>query len=189
MISRIIILMLLTAPAMAQNTANRLNFKSGQSQMIAVYNGTVFVNGQRAYQFPADNIVYKSKRNKLVEDKKEVFLFVETTGEAGKKNRLQVFNIVFSRADSVTNVVASDIKDIDNDGYLEFGGSELATPHPSPDSLYYLPSTYYEVKKGHIAFDAEYTQLIDNKVNGQYLVGPLDANGKCCVAIPKKKKK
>ncbi|MCK7554168.1 hypothetical protein MKQ70_03750 [Chitinophaga sedimenti] len=117
MISRIIILMLLTVPAMAQNTANRLNFKSGQSQMIAVYNGTVFVNGQRAYQFPADNIVYKSKRNKLVEDKKEVFLFVETTGEAGKKNRLQVFNIVFSRADSVTNVIASDIKDIDNDGY------------------------------------------------------------------------
>ncbi|UYQ94467.1 hypothetical protein MKQ68_05105 [Chitinophaga horti] len=189
MISRIVILMLLSLPAMAQSTTNRLNFKSGQSQMIGVYQGTIFVNGQRAHQFATDNIVYKSKRNKLVEDKNSVFLFIETLGEAGKKNRLNVFNIVFSRADSITSVVASDVKDFDRDGYLEFGGSEVATPHPSADSLYYLPAEFYEIKKGHVAFDAEYTQMIDNKVNGTYLVSPLNKNGQCCVAIPKKKKK
>lgn len=192
MLSRLMPCLLLfitfTFSAFAQTPANNLHYKSGQGHMIAVYKGTVFVNAQPAYKFPADNIVYKSKRNGLVEDKKSVFLFLEIAPGDGTKNKLQVFNINYSKADSVLTAIASDIKDLDKDGFLEFGGSEVAKPHPSPDSLYYNPSRFYEFKKGQIVFDAEYTETVDRKVNGFYLPDPLDKSGKCCVAVPKKKR-
>lgn len=178
---------MISLSAMAQKPANNLRYQSSQNQLVAVYNGSIIVNGQPTYKLAEDNIVYKSKRNGLVEDKKNVYLFLEVTNGA-KKNRLYVFSVIFNKADSLFSAIASDIKDIDHDGYLEFGGSEVAQPHPSADSTYYLPSQFFEIKKGQISFDAEYTEKIDRKVNGTYIVDPLDGSGKCCVAIPKKKR-
>ncbi|WP_295125540.1 hypothetical protein [uncultured Chitinophaga sp.] len=188
MFFRLVLLsMIASLPALGQAANSNLRYQSSQNQLVSVFKGKIIVNGQPAFEFPQDNIVYKSKRNGLQEDKGKVYLFLETTNGT-LKNRLNVFSIVYSKADSLFSVVASDVKDYDRDGYLEFGGSELATPHPSADSLYYLPSAFFEIKKGAIAFDAEYTQKIDTKVNGTYLVDPLDRSGKCCVALPKKKK-
>lgn len=175
-------------PAMAQKSANELHFTSSQRQLITVYKGTIFVNGNKAFLFPQDNINYKSRRNRLVENGKAVFLFLEVNGSP-QKNRLYAFHIDHSLADSVADAVSSDVKDWDHDGNLEFGGSDLPQQYPSPDSMYYVPSKFYEIKKGKITFDAELTEKTDKKVNGVYLADPLDSKGNCCKVIPKGKKR
>ncbi|MEC5146311.1 hypothetical protein [Chitinophaga sp. 212800010-3] len=172
----------------AQKPTNELHFTSSQQQLITVYKGTIFVNGNKAFQFPKDIINYKSRRNRLIENGKSVFLFLEVDGSPDK-NRLYVFNIDHSLADSVANAISSDVKDMDHDGNLEFGGSEAPKPYPAADSMYYLPSRFYEIRKGKIVYDAELTESTDKKVNGIYLADPLDSNGKCCRVIPKSKKR
>ena len=182
------LLLFISWSAMSQQSANELHFTSSQRQLITVYKGTIFVNGNKAFIFNQDIINYKSRRNKLIEDGRSVFLFLEVNGSPNK-NRLYVFNIDHSLADSVVSAISSDVKDWDHDGNLEFGGSEAAVPHPAADSIYYLPSKFYEIKKGKITYDAALTETTDKKVNGVYLADPLTSDGKCCKGIPKSKKR
>lgn len=175
------LLLLISAPAFAQAPKNNLHFTSSKQQQVAVYKGTIIINGNRSYQLAGDSIVYKSRRNKLVEDKGNVFLFLEVT-DSPNKNKLYVFGINNSTADSLLAAVASDIKDMDHDGLLEFGGSDVTETYPSADSMYYIPSRYYEIKKGRIVFDPEYTEKIDKKVNGVYIP---EINGKKLILKPK----
>lgn len=182
------LVLVMCLPALAQKPANELHFTSSINQMITVYKGTIFVNGKKTYQLQNDIINYKSKRNRLIEDGKSVFLFLEVDASP-KKNRLYVFNIEHSRADSILSAISSDVKDWDRDGQLEFGGSDITTPHPSPDSMYYVPAKFYEIKKGKLTYDAELTETTDKKVNGVFLTEPLDNKGNCCKAIPKSKKR
>lgn len=179
-------LLIICLPAMAQKPGNELHFTSSVKQMITVYKGAVFVNGKKAFQFHDDIINYKSKRNRLIEDGKSVFLFLEVNGSP-KKNRLYVFNIEYSRADSVLSAISSDVKDWDRDGSLEFGGSDVTEQYPAADSMYYTPSRFYEIKRGKITFDGALTEATDKKVNGVYLAESLDNNGNCCKVIPKPK--
>lgn len=174
-------------PAVAQKSGNELHFTSSQQQMITVYKGTVFVNGNKAFIFPKDIINYKSRRNRLVENGGTVFLFLEVDGSPNK-NRLIVFNIDHSLADSILNTISSDVKDWDHDGNLEFGGSDLAKTHPVPDSMYYTPARFYEIKKGKITLDTELTEKTEKKLNGSYLPEPFDNNGNPKV-IPRSKKR
>ena len=185
---RLCLLLFIYLPAIAQKPANELHFTSSQQQLITVYKGTIFVNGNKAFLFHEDNINYKSRRNRLVENGKSVFLFLEVNGSPNK-NRLYVFHIDHSLADSLVNAISSDVKDWDHDGNLEFGGSELPKTYPAADSMYYLPSKFYEIKRGKITYDAELTEKTDKKVNGTYLADPLDSNGGCCKVIPKGKKR
>lgn len=174
-------------PAAAQKSGNELHFTSSQQQMITVYKGTIFVNGNKAFIFPKDIINYKSRRNRLIEDGRTVFLFLEVDGSPNK-NRLMVFNIDHSLADSLLNTVSSDVKDWDQDGNLEFGGSDLVKVHSSPDSIYYTPARFYEIKKGKITLDAALTEKTEKKLNGTYLPDPFEANGQPKV-IPRSKKR
>jgi len=183
---RHLLLLFICLPALAQKPVDNLHFTSSKQQKIAVYKGTIIVNGNKTFKFASDDIVYKSKRNRLVEDGGNVFLFLEVADNPDK-NKLYVFAINNSIADSILTAVASDIKDWDHDELLEFGGSELTEAHPSPDSMYYIPSKFYEIKKGRIEFDAAYTEKIDKKVNGVYLPQPLNKSGNCCKVIPKPK--
>lgn len=180
------LLLFIGLPAFAQTPKTELHFTSSKQQKITVYKGTIFVNGNRAFQFAADNINYATRRNRLVEDNGNVFLFLEIKGSP-KKDRLYVFGINNSKADSLLDAISSDVKDMDHDGNLEFGGSELPTSYASNDSIYYNPSKFYEINKGRLIFDAEYTQKIDKKANGVYLSDPLDKSGNCCKVIPKPK--
>ncbi|NSL87278.1 hypothetical protein [Chitinophaga solisilvae] len=182
------LLLFICLPAVAQKPRNELHFTSSIQQMITVYKGTIFVNGKKAFQFAADSINYNSKRNRLVESDKSVFLFLEVSNRP-QKDRLIVFNVEYSRADSILSAVSSDIKDWDRDGNSEFGGSELTATYPAADSMYYVPSKFYEIRKGKITYDAELTTATDQKVNGVYLASPSDKNGKCCQVIPKPKKR
>lgn len=173
--------------AQAQKEKNELHFKSSQAQMITVYKGTIFVNGNKAFIFPQDNINYASKRNKLVEDGKSVFLFLEINN-APNKNRFQVFNIDHSLADTVVNAIASDVKDWDGDGNLEFGGADITPVYNGTDSAYYVASRFYEIKKGKISYDAALTEKTDLKVNKVFLSEPFGENGQPKL-IPKGKRK
>jgi hypothetical protein len=173
--------------AVAQKKEGELHFKSSQAQLITIYKGNIFVNGNKTYIFSKDDIVYASRRNKLVENGRSVFMFLELNGSPNK-NKMIVFNIDHSIADSITTTVVSDIRDFDRDGELEFGGSEAAKPHPSADSLYYLASRFYEIKKGRITFDKELTEKTDIKVNGTYLEEPLDSNGNPKAILKSKKR-
>lgn len=165
---RHLLLLFIGLPAFAQKAEDNLHFTSSKQQKIAVYKGTIIVNGNKTFKFASDNIVYKSKRNRLVEDGGNVFLFLEVTANPGK-NKLVIFGINNSVADSLMTAVASDIKDWDHDELLEFGGSELTEAYPAADSMYYVPAKFYEIKKGRIVFDAAYTEKIDKKVNGVYI--------------------
>ncbi|WP_143097719.1 hypothetical protein [Chitinophaga sp. CF118] len=180
------LLLLIGLPAFAQTPRTDLHFTSSKQQKITVYKGTIFVNGNRAYQLASDAIVYTSRRNRLVEDNGNVFLFLEVT-KTPNKNRLYVFGINNSKADSLMDAISSDVKDMDHDGFLEFGGSDITATYPSNDSMYYIPAKYYEIKRGLITFDAAYTEKMDKKVNGTYISEPLDKSGNCCKVIPKPK--
>jgi len=181
------LILIICLPAVAQKPSNELHFTSSQQQKITVYKGTIFVNGNKAFIFPEDIINYKSRRNRLIEDGRSVFLFLEVNRNPDK-NRLMVFNIDHSLADSILNTISSDVKDWDHDGNLEFGGSDLAKVHAAPDSLYYTPAKFYEIKKGKITLDTELTEKTEKKLNGVYLPEPLDNNGNPKV-IPKSKKR
>ncbi|RFS20677.1 hypothetical protein DVR12_19145 [Chitinophaga silvatica] len=169
--------------ATAQKNPNELHYTSSQKQLITIYKGQIFVNGNKTYKFQNDNIVYASRRNKLIEDGRSVFLFLEVDGSPNK-NRLYVFNIDHSIADSVANAVVSDVKDYDRDGNLEFGGVDLTETYPSADSMYYVPSQFFEIKKGRITLDQELIEKTDIKTNGIYLKDPV---GKKVIPKPKKK--
>ncbi|SHN10409.1 hypothetical protein [Chitinophaga sp. CF418] len=178
---RHLLLLFIGLPAFAQKPLDELHLTSSKQQKIAVYKGTIIVNGNKTFKFASDNIVYKSKRNRLVEDGGNVFLFLEVTDNPGK-NKLIVFGINNSVADSLMTAIASDIKDFDHDELLEFGGSEQTEAYPAADSMYYVPAKFYEFKKGRIVFDAAYTEKIDKKVNGVYIP---DAQGKKVIPKPK----
>lgn len=162
------LLLLISLPTFAQKVEDNLHFTSSKQQKIAVYKGGIIVNGNKTFRFATDNIVYKSKRNRLVEDGGNVFLFLEVN-RSPAKNALYVFGINNSVADSLMTAVASDIKDFDHDEVLEFGGSELTEVYPAADSMYYVASKFYEFKKGRIVLDEAYTEKIDRKVNGVYI--------------------
>ena len=55
--------------------------------------------------------------------------------------------------------------------------------YDAKDSMYYIPSQYYEIDNGNIRFDSSLTKKMDIKINGIYLKNPLDKNGNCCVVI------
>lgn len=164
-------LLFTSLPAFAQTPRTDLHFTSSKQQKITVYKGTIFVNGNKAYLLAADDINYASRRNRLVEDNGNVFLFLEVK-KSPKKDRLYVFGINNSSADSLMEAISSDVKDFDHDGSLEFGGSDVAEVHPSPDSMYYVPAKFYEISRGRIIYDAAYTEKIDKKVNGTFIAEP-----------------
>lgn len=183
---RLLLLLLISLPVFAQTPKSELHFTSSKQQKITVFKGTIFVNGNRTYQLPPDAINYPSRRNRLVEDGGNVFLFLEINGSPNK-NRLYVFGINNSKADSLMDAISSDVKDMDHDGFLEFGGADLPKAYPSADSVYYLPAKFYEINRGRIVYDAAYTEKTDKKVNGIFIADPLDKNGNCCKAIPRPK--
>jgi len=101
-------------------------------------------------------------------------------------DRLNAFLIHPTKAILVADAILSAIKDYDGDGYLEFGGRDLTEIYTHPDSMCYVPTAYYELRKGKIHPDGALTRTEDIKINGLYLPPnkQLDRNGFCCKIIP-----
>jgi len=169
----------------AQTPSNILKFRTGKGWDIVVEKGSILLNNKELYRFKYDGIIYDSKRNRLIEDGGSVFLFLEIDGRPNR-DLLYAFNVAEHKIELLAEAISSDVKDIDGDSYLEFGGRDLNEVHPSEDSMYYVPFHYYEIRKGRILYDSALTKKKSIQENGIYLVYPLDLeSGFCCKVIVK----
>jgi len=171
-------------PCLAQTSNRKLSFHSSKGQVVSAQSKGIYVNGQLLRQLHDVELIIPSRRSKLIEDKGSVFLFLEIF-DGPDKNKFYVYQIFNDRADSITTAISSEIKDYDGDDYLEFGGQELTEMHPSEDSMYYIPTEYYEIRNGKIFYDSALTREMDIRLNGIYLRHPGDENGSCCKVIEK----
>jgi hypothetical protein len=152
----------------SQSASEKLNFKTTNGLSVSVHNDAIFVENKRLYDLHLHNIIYSSKRNRLLEDHGTAFLFLEDDGSPNL-DRLLAFRIAAGKVDSVADAISSDIRDIDGDSYLEFGGRDLNEVHPSEDSMYYIPFDFYEIRNGKIQYDSAFSKAKDIWVNGVYL--------------------
>lgn len=192
MIARGPILLLLLAiswvPCLSQINSKPLTFHTTGGLAIIVHGNIISVNGKDLYTIRDEEIHVDSKYNRIVEDAGFVFLFIEIDGSPNE-DKMLVFRVSKDSVDLVTKAISSEVEDVDGDGYLEFGGSDLTEGYPARDSMYYIPSPYYEIRKGQVRYDSVCTRLMERKLNGIYLSNPLDEHGNCCKVIPKPGKK
>ncbi|HVU55331.1 MAG TPA: hypothetical protein VHD83_09760, partial [Puia sp.] len=153
-----------------------LSFHTSKGLTVKVDTRGIYINNKKVHWFDTDELIPDSRRNKLIEDGGTAFLFLEMS-DAPNLNKLYGFRISANRADSVVYTNTSDIVDMDGDGYLEFGGADLTEVYSSEDSMYYIPTEYYEIRNGRIHFDTTLTRDRDIWINGIYLAHPADANG------------
>jgi hypothetical protein len=172
-----------------QSQKQLLRYKTSTGHVITVRGNAILYDNRRIFtiKYP-DDIYFDSKSNRIIEDHGSVFLFLAVNGSPNL-DRLNVFSITSSKAVLVTDAILSPIKDYDHDGFLEFGGSDLTEVYPNPDSMYYIPTAYYEIKNGKIHSDDSLTRIKDIEINGLYIPykKQLDKNGSCCKVIPKPK--
>lgn len=176
------LLAFIALPAFGQKS--NFHFVSSKAQQININKGTIFVNGNRAFLLSNGAEFLDSRRNKLIENGGNVFLFLEVNRNADVKD-LIIFSVNNSKVDSIANVVSSDIRDYDHDQLMEVGGAYNVAPYPSPDSVYYVPYIYYEINKGRVVLDEEYNEKVNKKKYGVWLKD-LIVDGKYKV-IPKPK--
>jgi hypothetical protein len=173
---------------LTQTISDRLIFHSSNGLEVKVFKGSISVNNKALYGIDNDEIIYKSKRNKIIENGGSVFLFLEIDGSPNL-DRYSVLKVSKDRIDLVANTISSDVRDYDGDSFLEFGGRDLTEVHPSKDSMYYIPSDYYEISNGNIHYNSSLTKKMDIKLNGIYLLDSRGSDGYCCRVIAKPKKK
>jgi hypothetical protein len=159
-------------------------FQTSHGQTINIRNDGIYVNGKNLHQLDSGGDIYIDKQNRLIENGGSVFLFVPVNG-APNKERLHGFKITNDKVDAVVDAISSDIRDWDGDTFLEFGGRNITEVYPGKDSMYYIPSYYYEIRNGKIQYDSILTKNMDIRENGIYLHDQLDSNGNCCKVIPK----
>jgi hypothetical protein len=170
--------------AKAQSSIKALIFKTTSGIRIKITLENICINGVKCYSLSNKEIVLPSKKNRLLESGKSILLFLESYGRPNS-NRLLVYKINEGQIGQVADAISSDLKDLDGDGNLEFGGADFNEVHPSKDSMYYFPSKFYEINNGKIMLDTALTRQIDIKNNGVYLPNPLDKDGNCCLVIRK----
>jgi hypothetical protein len=165
---------------------NIISFKTSTGRTIKVFKGQIFYDNRVIFKREYDDdILYESKSNHLMEDHGAIILFIAINGSPNL-DRLNAFLITPTKATLVADAILSPIKDYDGDGYLEFGGRDLTEMYPNRDSMYYIPTAYYEIREGKIKPDNTLTRSEDIKINGLYLPPSkqLDKDGNCCKVVP-----
>lgn len=160
------------------------------------YHQTFFLNDEKIFTDPANYLIDNSKYSRVITEKGNVLLFMECDGRPNLaylsayiidiKNKKMVY-LSSSVFDNNPKSKTKPFTDIDGDGFIEYGGFDLTEMHPNPDSMYYHPSSFYEIRNGKLSFDSALTRKKDINLNGIYLAKPLDKNGYCCKIIKKPK--
>lgn len=163
--------------------AQQTTFKTSKGLTIRLQNDGIYVNGKNLYPKASKTELLIDEPNRLIENGGSAFLFVHAVGSPNKE-RLYGFKITEKKVDSVVNAISSEIRDMDEDSCLEFGGVDLTEHAPNKDSMYYIPSAYYEIRGGKIRFDSVLTINMDIRKNGVYLQEQVDSSGFCCKVIP-----
>jgi hypothetical protein len=166
---------------------DQVSFKTSKEDIVKVKKGIIYFNDKKILSLQYDDLIYGSKLNRLLENHNSIFLFLAEDGRPNL-NHLQAYKITASKAVLVADAILSPLRDLDHDGFLEFGGNDLTEAYPNRDSMYYIPTAYYEIKNGKITKDMTLTRQQDIKLNGTYLKSPLDVNGNCCKVIPNPKR-
>ena len=178
-------------------TKDKIVLKTHSGATISIIKNKIYFDN-RPISGSVDDIIYKSKYNRIIEQDSSILLFLEIDGSPNL-NRIEAFKVTSIKATKLVNCVYNDkiqgigpapFTDMDHDGKLELGGFDLTEYYDSKDSMYYNPSKYYKISDGTIKFDSALTKKMDIKVNGIYLPHPLDKSGFCCavIKIPKKKR-
>lgn len=180
----VITVLIATNLSLIAKSSKQLNYKTKNGHSVSVNGKQIFYDGKAIFTFKyPDEIELNYKKDYLIEDNGSVFLFLFADGNPNL-DRFNVYQIFPNKALLVADSIASPIKDYDSDGNLEFGGRDLTEMHPSRDSMYYIPTQYFEIAKGKILIDKSLTRKKDISINGCYISKPLDKNGNCCVVIP-----
>ncbi|QEC79290.1 hypothetical protein [Mucilaginibacter ginsenosidivorax] len=187
----VLAIIIVTLPAFRLSVKNILSFKTSTGHTIKVARGQILYDNKIILKIKhPDDVLYESKSNRLIEDHGSVFLFIAMAGNPNI-DRLNAFLINSTKATLLVDAILSPIKDHDGDGYLEFGGRDLTEVYGNPDSMYYIPSAYYEIREGKIYPDNTLTRNKDIKTNGLYLPPnkQLDKDGYCCKVVPVPRRK
>lgn len=168
----------------------QLIFKIAKGHVVKVSESIITYDGKPILKMKYDDLIYGDKANRIIEDHNTTFLFLAIDGSPNI-NRFEVYEVTANSAKLVADAILSSIKDYDGDGYLEFGGQDLTEVYPNPDSMYYVPTAYYQIKNGRITPDDKLTKETDIKINGVYLKPSMqnNTNGNCCKVIPVPRKR
>jgi hypothetical protein len=171
----------------AEDAAKVLNFKTSGGKRIVIVKGWIYYDNNPILKIPFyEDILFKDKSNRLIEDHGSTFLFI-AVDDRPSLAKLKAFLVTPAKANLVADAMLSSIEDYDNDGNFEFGGSDLTEGYGNPDSMYYIPTQFFELSAGKIVPDANLTKKKDIQINGLYLPPnkQRDKNDNCCVVIPK----
>ena len=142
------------------------------------YYQTILLNGEKIFTDTAKYLVDSSKYSRIIAKNGNVLFFMECDGRPNldylsayaidMKNKKMTYlsSTVFNNGPKSKT---KPFTDIDGDGFIEYGGFDLTEMHPSPDSMYYHPSSFYEIRNGKLFFDSLLTKKEDIRVNGLYV--------------------
>lgn len=183
---------------------NKLEFLTLNKDTITIsasnnYYTRFYFNNNLIYDDTISSYILASNLNRVIEGKKGIALFLVIDGRPNF-NKILGFQIAQTKAILKSNACffgeggrkdgPAPFTDMNGNGYLDYGGFDITEVPPSyPDSIYYNPGDFYEIRDGEIIYDKKLTKEMDIKENGIYLDKPLDKDGFCCVVIPNPKKK
>ncbi|QNN43159.1 hypothetical protein [Pedobacter roseus] len=161
------------------------------------YHEAIFLNGKQIYLDTTHYFIYESKYNRVIKSKGKLLLFLENDGSPNF-NYITAYSITKdNKVTFIADCVYNDknqgggpapFTDIDHDGFLEYGGFDLTEVPEHPDSIYYNPSEFYEIRNGMVKFDSLLAIKADIKENGIHLSNFMDNSGNCCKIIKKPKR-
>ncbi|MDQ8005994.1 MAG: hypothetical protein REI64_14425 [Pedobacter sp.] len=149
----------------------------------SIYRQTFFLNGEKIFTDTGNYLVDSSKYSRIIVEKGSVLLFMECDGHPNLdylsaysidiKNKKMTY-LSSSVFDGNPKSKTKPFTDIDGDGFIEYGGFDLTEMHPNPDSMYYRPSSFYEIRNGKLFFDSLLTKREDIKANAVYSKNPIN---------------
>jgi len=159
---------------------------------LNLYHEVILRNGKQIYKDTTHQFLYESKYNRVIKSHDNVLLFLENDGSPNF-NFISAYTIRQNNITFISDCVYNDNKqgggapftDIDHDGFLEYGGFDVNEVPEHPDSMYYNPSQFYEIRNGIVSFDSTLAKKSDIRENGIYLSNFMDKNGNCCKIVKK----
>jgi len=160
---------------------------------LNLYYEVILRNGKQIYQDTTHQFLYESKYNRIIKSHDNVLLFLENDGSPNF-NFISAYTIHQNKAVFISDCIYNDNKqgggappftDMDRDGFLEYGGFDTGEVPEHPDSMYYNPSQFYEIRNGIVSFDSSLVKKSDIKHNGIYLSNFMDKKGNCCKIVRK----
>ena len=158
------------------------------------YHEAILLNGKQIYLDTTHYFIYESKYNRVIKSEGKLLIFLEADGRPNF-NYIAAYSIAGdNKVTFMSDCVYNDEKqgggpapftDIDHDGFLEYGGFDLNEVPEHPDSIYYNPSEFYEIRNGILKFDSLLAKKADIKKNGIYLSNFMNNSGNCCKVIKK----